>query len=107
MCRGPAGCCQRSIAGDFSPRPPLADRAIYSFLTPAPCDVKWQFRPMPGFVFMERDISDDTFRFGGRMSPFLALDQACGGDDHRHFGVGSHAYFMATRSEKTRDLWLF
>lgn len=90
---------------------PLAIVLVYSFLSPGPYgDVVWKFSPDAWVsVFLERDIFDDT----------LSLAQA----NVRIFGRSISlaffttiatlllgfptAYFIATRSERTRDVWLF
>lgn len=90
---------------------PLLIVLIYSFLTPGSYgDVKWQFSPDAWLsVFMERDIFDDTLSlaaahvtiFWRSIKLAIVTTIAC-------LALGfPTAYFMATRSEKTRDLWLF
>jgi spermidine/putrescine transport system permease protein len=90
---------------------PLLIVLIYSFLTPGSYgDVKWQFSPDAWLsVFMERDIFDDTLSlaaahvtiFWRSIKLAVVTTIAC-------LALGfPTAYFMATRSEKTRDLWLF
>lgn len=90
---------------------PLLIVLVYSFLTPGPYgDVIWKFST-DGWVsvFMERDIFDDTLSLASAhitifwrslklavMATVLTLI----------FGFPT-AYFIATRSERTRDIWLF
>ncbi|WP_269932440.1 ABC transporter permease [Aminobacter sp. HY435] len=90
---------------------PLLIVLVYSFLTPGPYgDVVWKFST-EGWVsvFLERDIFDDTLSFASAhltifwrslklaiMATVLTLI----------FGFPT-AYFIATRSERTRDIWLF
>ncbi len=90
---------------------PLLIVLVYSFLKAAPYgDVLWKFS-LDGWtsVFVERDIFDDTLSLADAhisilwrsvklsiMTTFFTLL------------VGfPTAYFISTRSEKTRDLWLF
>jgi len=84
---------------------------VYSFLAPGSYgDVKWQFSTDAWVgVFLERDIFDDTLSFASAhlsifwrsvslsiMTTILCLI----------FGFPT-AYFIATRPEHRRDLWLF
>jgi len=90
---------------------PLLIVLIYSFLTPGPYgDVVWKFSTDGWFnVLFERDIFDDTLSFADAhlsiffrsvklsvLTTILSL----------FFGFPT-AYFIATRSEKRRELWLF
>ena len=90
---------------------PLLIVLVYSFLTPGPYgDVKWQFSTDAWVsVVLERDIFDDTLSLAdAHLIDLLALGEA---------GFGNHAadavfgfptaYFIATRPERTREVWLF
>ncbi|AMS41052.1 ABC transporter permease [Aminobacter aminovorans] len=90
---------------------PLLIVLLYSFLTPGPYgDVQWKFST-EGWVsvFLERDIFDDTLSFASAhltifwRSLKLALMATVA---TLVFGFPT-AYFIATRSERTRDIWLF
>ena len=90
---------------------PLLIVLIYSFLTPGPYgDVVWKFSTDGWMsVFLERDIFDDTLSFASAhitifwRSLKLALMATV---VTLIFGFPT-AYFIATRSERTRDIWLF
>ncbi|MCA0278157.1 MAG: ABC transporter permease [Proteobacteria bacterium] len=90
---------------------PLVIVLIYSFLTPGPYgDVVWKFSTDGWMsVFLERDIFDDTLSFASAhitifwRSLKLALMATVA---TLIFGFPT-AYFIATRSERTRDIWLF
>ena len=90
---------------------PLLIVLIYSFLTPGPYgDVVWKFSTDGWMsVFLERDIFDDTLSFASAhitifwRSLKLALMATVA---TLIFGFPT-AYFIATRSERTRDIWLF
>lgn len=90
---------------------PLLIVLVYSFLTPGPYgDVVWKFST-EGWVsvFLERDIFDDTLSFASAhltifwRSLKLAIMATVA---TLIFGFPT-AYFIATRSERTRDIWLF
>ncbi|GAA4119191.1 ABC transporter permease [Aminobacter aganoensis] len=90
---------------------PLLIVLLYSFLTPGPYgDVQWTFST-EGWVsvFLERDIFDDTLSFASAhltifwRSLKLALMATAA---TLIFGFPT-AYFIATRPERTRDIWLF
>lgn len=90
---------------------PLLIVLIYSFLTPGQYgDVVWKFST-EGWVsvFLERDIFDDTLSFASAhltifwRSLKLAIMATIA---TLIFGFPT-AYFIATRSERTRDIWLF
>ncbi|MBE1208293.1 ABC transporter permease [Aminobacter carboxidus] len=90
---------------------PLLIVLFYSFLTPGPYgDVVWKFST-EGWVsvFLERDIFDDTLSFASAhltifwRSLKLALMATVA---TLVFGFPT-AYFIATRPERTRDIWLF
>ncbi|MBZ9809892.1 MULTISPECIES: ABC transporter permease [unclassified Mesorhizobium] len=90
---------------------PLLIVLVYSFLTPgAYGDVKWQFSPEAWVsVFMGRDIFDDTLSLAAaHVTIFLRSIKLAVVTTLATLALGfPTAYFMATRSEKTRDLWLF
>ena len=90
---------------------PLLIVLIYSFLTPGSYgDVKWQFSPDAWLsVFMERDIFDDTLSLAAaHVTIFWRSIKLAVITTIATLALGfPTAYFMATRSEKTRDLWLF
>ncbi|TPJ59802.1 ABC transporter permease [Mesorhizobium sp. B2-6-1] len=90
---------------------PLLIVLVYSFLTPgAYGDVKWQFSLEAWVsVFMERDIFDDTLSLAAaHVTIFLRSIKLAVVTTLATLALGfPTAYFMATRSEKTRDLWLF
>jgi spermidine/putrescine transport system permease protein len=90
---------------------PLLIVLVYSFLTPGPYgDVLWKFSTDGWFgVFLERDIFDDTLSFADahltiffrslRLSVLTTILTLI-------FGFPT-AYFISTRSPRSRDLWLF
>ena len=90
---------------------PLLIVLLYSFLTPGPYgDVEWKFSTEGWIsVFLERDIFDDTLSFASAhlaifwRSVKLAIMATVA---TLIFGFPT-AYFIATRSERTRDIWLF
>ncbi len=90
---------------------PLLIVLVYSFLTSAAYGgVEWKFSPEAWIsVFLERDIFDDTLSLADAnvtifwRSVKLALMTTL---VTLILGFPT-AYFMATRAEKTRDLWLF
>jgi spermidine/putrescine transport system permease protein len=90
---------------------PLLIVLVYSFLTSAAYGgVEWKFSPEAWVsVFLERDIFDDTLSLADAnvtifwRSVKLALLTTI---VTLILGFPT-AYFMSTRSEKTRDLWLF
>lgn len=90
---------------------PLLIVLIYSFLTPGPYgDVVWKFSTDGWLsVVLERDIFDDTLSFASAhltifwRSLKLAMMATVA---TLIFGFPT-AYFIATRSERTRDIWLF
>ncbi|MGX5847284.1 ABC transporter permease [Mesorhizobium sp. PL10] len=90
---------------------PLLIVLVYSFLTPGSYgDVKWQFSPDAWLsVFMERDIFDDTLSLAAaHVTIFWRSIKLAVVTTIATLALGfPTAYFMATRSEKTRDLWLF
>ncbi|RVD74106.1 MAG: ABC transporter permease [Mesorhizobium sp.] len=90
---------------------PLLIVLVYSLLTPgAYGDVKWQFSPEAWLsVFMERDIFDDTLSLAAaHVTIFWRSIKLAIVTTIATLALGfPTAYFMATRSEKTRDIWLF
>ncbi len=90
---------------------PLLIVLLYSFLTPGPYgDVEWKFSTDGWIsVFMERDIFDDTLSLADAhvtifwRSVKLALMTTVA----TLFLGFPTAYFIATRPENRRDLWLF
>jgi spermidine/putrescine transport system permease protein len=90
---------------------PLLIVLVYSFLVPGPYgDVKWQLSPEAWVsVFMERDIFDDTLSLAAaHVTIFWRSIKLAVVTTIATLALGfPTAYFMATRSEKTRDLWLF
>lgn len=90
---------------------PLLIVLLYSFLAPGPYgDVQW----LPSFdgwvgVFMEKDIFDGTFSLASaHISIFMRSVGLSLVTTILTLAVGfPTAYFIATRPEKTRELWLF
>ncbi|KAA3451840.1 ABC transporter permease [Mesorhizobium sp. SARCC-RB16n] len=95
----------------FAATGPLLIVLVYSFLTPgAYGDVKWQFSGNAWTsVFLERDIFDDTLSLAAaHVTIFWRSIKLAVVTTLATLALGfPTAYFMATRSEKTRDLWLF
>ncbi|MBZ9794900.1 ABC transporter permease [Mesorhizobium sp. ES1-4] len=95
----------------FAATGPLLIVLVYSFLTPGPYgDVKWQFSSDAWTsVFLERDIFDDTLSLAAaHVTIFWRSIKLAVVTTLATLALGfPTAYFMATRSEKTRDLWLF
>ncbi|MGV3548633.1 ABC transporter permease [Rhizobium sp.] len=95
----------------FAASGPLLIVLLYSFLAKAPYgDVIWQFDLTGWFsVFMERDIFDDTLSVASahlsifwrsvRLSVITTIVTLI-------FGFPT-AYFIATRRQQTREIWLF
>jgi spermidine/putrescine transport system permease protein len=90
---------------------PLMIVVLYSLLTPGPYgDVVWKATPDAWVsVFLERDIFDDTLSVAGahvsiliRSVKLSLLTTAA----TLFFGFPT-AYFIATRSARSRELWLF
>jgi spermidine/putrescine transport system permease protein len=90
---------------------PLLIVLVYSFATPGDYgDVKWQFSTDAWTsVFLERDIFDDTLSIAtAHVTIFWRSIKLAVITTIATLALGfPTAYFMATRSEKTRDLWLF
>lgn len=95
----------------FAATGPLLIVLLYSFLTPGPYgDVKWQWSPEAWVsVFLERDIFDDTLSLAAaHVTIFWRSVKLAVTTTISTLILGfPTAYFMATRGEKTRDLWLF
>src|SRR6478736_3297649 len=90
---------------------PLLIVLVYSFLTPGPYgDVRWLFST-DGWVsvFLERDIFDDTISLAdAHVSILLRSVTLSLATTVLSLLVGfPTAYFIATRPERTRELWLF
>ena len=90
---------------------PLLIVLVYSFLTSAAYGgVEWKFSPEAWVsVFLERDIFDDTLSLAdANVTIFWRSIKLASMTTIVTLILGfPTAYFMATRSEKTRDLWLF
>jgi len=90
---------------------PLLIVLVYSFLTSAAYGgVEWKFSPEAWIsVFLERDIFDDTLSLAdANVTIFWRSIRLALMTTVVTLILGfPTAYFMATRSEKTRDLWLF
>ncbi len=90
---------------------PMLIVLVYSFLKPGSFgDVKWQPSLEGWFsVFFERDIFDDTVSLAtAHLSIFLRSIRLSLITTILTLLVGfPTAYFIATRPEKTRELWLF
>ena len=95
----------------FAAAGPLLIVLIYSFLTPGPYgDVVRQFSTDAWTgVFLERDIFDDTLSLAdAHVSIFLRSVQLSLATTFLTLIFGfPTAYFIATRPERTRELWLF
>ncbi len=90
---------------------PLLIVLVYSFLTPGPYgDVQWQ-PSSDGWisVFLQRDIFDDTLSLAdAHISILLRSLSLSFFTTMLTLIVGfPTAYFIATRPERTRELWLF
>lgn len=90
---------------------PLLIVLLYSFLTPGPYgDVAWQFS-LEGWigVVLEKDIFDDTLSLAdAHVSIFLRSAGLSLMTTVLTLLVGfPTAYFIATRPERSRELWLF
>ncbi|MDW6025723.1 ABC transporter permease [Mesorhizobium sp. BAC0120] len=90
---------------------PLAIVLVYSFLSPGPYgDVVWKFSPEAWIsVFLERDIFDETLSLAdANLAIFWRSAKLALLTTIATMVVGfPTAYFIATRSERTRDIWLF
>lgn len=90
---------------------PLLIVLLYSFLTAAPYgDVVWKFSTDGWFgVMFERDIFDDTLSFAdGNLTIFMRSISLSLVTTIITLILGfPTAYFISTRSESTRDVWLF
>lgn len=90
---------------------PLLIVVVYSFLAPGSYgDVKWQFSTDAWVsVFLERDVFDDTLSFAdANLSIFWRSIKLSAATTVLALILGfPTAYFITTRPEKTRDIWLF
>ena len=90
---------------------PLLIVLVYSFLAPGPYgDVQWNFSTDAWLsVLMERDIFDETLSFAdAHLSIFWRSIKLALGTTVLTAILGfPTAYFIATRPERTRELWLF
>jgi spermidine/putrescine transport system permease protein len=95
----------------FAALGPLLIVLVYSFLAPGSYgDVKWQFSTEAWFnVVFERDIFDDTLSFAdANLSIFGRSAMLSLATTVLTLIVGfPTAYFIATRPENRRDIWLF
>lgn len=94
----------------FAASGPLLIVLVYSFLTPGPYgDVQWLFS-LNGWisVFLERDIFDNTLSLAdAHVSIFMRSVLLSLATTVLTLLVGfPTAYFIATRPERTRELWL-
>jgi spermidine/putrescine transport system permease protein len=90
---------------------PLLIVLVYSFLTPGPYgDVVWTFSPEAWVsVFLERDIFDDTLSIADAHIAILwrSVKLAFLTTIATLILGFPTAYFIATRPERSRDVWLF
>jgi len=90
---------------------PLLIVLIYSFLAPGSFgDVKWEFSLEAWTsVFLQRDIFDDTLSLAdAHVSIFWRSVRLAGLTTILTLIFGfPTAYFISTRSERTREIWLF
>jgi spermidine/putrescine transport system permease protein len=90
---------------------PLLIVLLYSFLAPGPYgDVIWKFQPDGWFgVFLERDIFDDTLSIAdAHLSIFLRSLKLSIATTALALIFGfPTAYFIATRPQASREIWLF
>jgi spermidine/putrescine transport system permease protein len=90
---------------------PLLIVLLYSFLAPGPYgDVKWQFSTDAWVsVLFERDIFDDTLSIAdAHLTIFLRSVKLALGTTLLTLLFGfPTAYFIATRPERMREVWLF
>lgn len=90
---------------------PLLVMLLYSFLAPGPYgDVVWQFSPEAWIgVFLERDIFDETLSIAdAHMTILLRSAGLALVTTLLTLVIGfPTAYFIATREERNRELWLF
>ena len=95
----------------FAATGPLLIVAVYSFLTPGPYgDVIWKFSTDAWTsVLLERDIFDDTLSLAdAHLTIFWRSLKLAIGTTLLTLMFGfPTAYFIATRPERTRDIWLF
>jgi spermidine/putrescine transport system permease protein len=95
----------------FAATGPLLIVVVYSFLAPGPYgDVIWQFSS-DGWtrVFLERDIFDDTLSIAdAHLSIFMRSVKLSIVTTIATLIFGfPTAYFIATRSQSSREIWLF
>ncbi len=95
----------------FAATGPLLIVVVYSFLAPGPYgDVIWQFSP-DGWVrvFLERDIFDDTLSIAdAHLSIFMRSVKLSIATTFATLIFGfPTAYFIATRPQSSREIWLF
>lgn len=90
---------------------PLLIVLVYSFLSPGPYgDVKWQFSTDAWVsVVLQRDIFDDTLSLAdAHLTIFWRSVKLALGTTLLTLLFGfPTAYFIATRPERTREVWLF
>jgi spermidine/putrescine transport system permease protein len=90
---------------------PLFIVLVYSFLAPGPYgDVKWEFSTDGWIsVFLQQDIFDDTLSFAdAHLAIFWRSVKLSLGTTLLTVVFGfPTAYFIATRPERTREMWLF
>ena len=90
---------------------PLLIVLVYSFLAPGPYgDVEWKFSTQAWFnVVLERDIFDDTLSLAdAHVTIFWRSVKLAAATTLLTLLFGfPTAYFIATRPEKTREIWLF
>ncbi|MDH6232393.1 spermidine/putrescine transport system permease protein [Mesorhizobium soli] len=90
---------------------PLFIVLIYSFLAPGPYgDVEWKFSSDGWLgVFLQKDIFDDTLSFAdAHLAIFWRSVKLSLGTTVLTLIFGfPTAYFIATRPERTREIWLF
>jgi spermidine/putrescine transport system permease protein len=95
----------------FAATGPLLIVLVYSFLAPGPYgDVKWEFSTEAWVsVLLERDIFDDTLSLAdAHLTIFWRSVKLALGTTLLTLLFGfPTAYFIATRSERTREIWLF
>jgi spermidine/putrescine transport system permease protein len=95
----------------FAAAGPLLIVVVYSFLVPGSYgDVKWQFSPDAWVgVLLERDMFDDTLSFAdAHLTIFWRSIKLSVATTVLTLVFGfPTAYFITTRSERSRDFWLF
>jgi spermidine/putrescine transport system permease protein len=95
----------------FAAAGPLLIVVVYSFLAPGSYgDVKWQFSTDAWVsVLLERDMFDDTLSFASaHLTIFWRSIKLSVATTFLTLLLGfPTAYFITTRSERSRDFWLF